>query len=288
MLNIVFPTTTPLVYKYNPMQSKRVRYKAAYAFRGKGHVVARIKGSDMMDISLNLVEMHREQNALQFAETVEAWLRHIREEIQIARHESLANVTQIVEKQLQVRYGAVFTEELIALASQARVVMLLQHLQYKLVTCFGDQVKSVCMEPRLFCEVPTTKALYAMHKEYQATIFLAEMMTQAINTSYKKALDQFALPLLLADTCEKVDVGALALGLVDGKPYTHKDRCRQDLQKRIKGIIHSYFLQLEQTLCQHTARAAYHAYDELIESRIAWQTQRILRQQHNVSLLPAV
>jgi len=153
MLNTIVQTTTPILC--NPTQSKRVvRYKAAYAFRGKGHVVARIKGSAMMDISLNLVELRREQEELQFAETVETWLRHIRDEVRIARHESMAKVTQIVEKQLKVRYGA---EALIAAASQERVLMLLEQMQHKLMAYLGIRSRVRSWNPVCSAKYPLRK-----------------------------------------------------------------------------------------------------------------------------------
>jgi hypothetical protein len=200
----------------------------------------------------------------------------------------LEQVSHLAEKQLYRRDPAQ-TDTIIAVTSQQRILNLYRHFQKELTEYFGDQAQDRYVMLDLASGLPTNKTLQSIGKEHQTTLFITEIMTKIINKAYRKVLDQCMVPFV--SVAEKVDVGTLSLNMVGCSPAEQKRRCLQEMQKRLQGIIKSYFIQLEQAMVRQFATLAYQLYDELVETRITWQTTQILSQSSPTGfeqVLPAV
>lgn len=230
-------------------------------------------GHDVCVLQVQSMEQHQEEQALQFGLVVDKLLDKVRQEFKIALEESLAGIPQLAAKKLTGKRGQP-GDDLIAAASQYRILALSQYLQQELTKYVGSSVEEGFMIPDSCIQIPTDKELLGIKREYQMTLFWVETMTEAMNKAYQEALSA-CFPTVVSKLADKIDVGSRCLSMVACQPANQKKRCMREMQKRMGGMVRSYFIRVEYEITSIFAQRAYQLYDKFITCS-TWENKQIL------------
>jgi len=111
--------------------------------------------------------------------------------------------------------------------------------------------------------------------EYRRTLLVANTMLKAGNKAWDKSLAQFNFSKPVGKLVKKIELGTVFMQLVHCHPDKQAEICKQQLAKRIAGIIDNIHMCLAGELSKIIAKTFYQLYDDMFAKPITEQRAQL-------------